>query len=259
MTDEPTSPTPPPVPEPRAPRQGYEPLDGGSELANILNKLLRKPLSLIHNVETDEAGRRIPPRLLLISVVSLAVFGVVVGTFSWHQQLWAAPVKIVGGLLFSGLICLPSLYIFACLGGLEAKFRTIVGVLCGLIALSALLLVGFAPVVWLFSVSSTSIVFLGFLLLALWIVCAGFGLVLVFRAGRALGMTNTGHLAVWCAVFLLVTLQMTTTLRPIVGTSDRFLDFEEKKFFLGYWGEQLTGDWEGEATEQPEARLQNHD
>ena len=251
MTDQPTPPLPPPLrPNPRDPQEGFEPLEGGSDLPNIINKLLKKPLSIIHKVETEEDGGRIPLRLLFISVVCLAVFGLVVGTFSWEHQIWAAPVKIVSGLLFSGLICLPSLYIFACLGGLDAKFRTIVGVLCGLIALSGLLLVGFAPVVWLFSVSSNSIAFLGFLLLALWFVCAGFGLVLVFRAGRALGMTNTGHLVVWCGVFLLVTLQMTTTLRPIVGTSDKFVNFEENKFFLAYWSEQLNREWAGEESEQ---------
>lgn len=256
MTDEPNPATPPPPPvppfrsEPRDPKKGYEPLEGGSDLPNLINKLLKKPLSLIHNLELEEDGRKIPLHLLLISVICLAIFGLVVGTFSWQEQIWAAPLKIVGGLLFSGLICLPSLYIFACLGGLDAKFRTIVGVLCGLIALSGLLLVGFAPVVWLFSVSSTSIIFLGLLLLSLWIVCAGFGLVLVFRAGRALGMTNTRHLTVWCAVFLLVTLQMTTTLRPIIGTSDKLINFEEKKFFLAYWSEQLSGDYEEDESEE---------
>lgn len=222
------------------PLAGFEPLEGGLDFPNLVNKLLKKPLSVIYNLESEEGeGRPIPLRLLFVSIISLAVFGFVVGTFSWQDQIWAAPLKIVGGLLFSGLICLPSLYIFACLGGLNARFRTIVGVLCSLIALSALLLVGFAPVVWLFSVSSTSVTFLGFLLISLWIVSAGFGLVLVFRAGRALGMTNTTHLNVWCAVFLLVTLQMTTTLRPILGTSEKLVNFEEKKFFLSYWGEQM--------------------
>ena len=61
------------------------------------------------------------------------------------------------------------------------------------------------------------------------------------RAGRALGMTTTGHLLVWCIVFLLVTLQMPTTLRPILGESEQFLNLEEKRFFLRYWGEHLTG------------------
>ena len=254
MSDHPKDDSPPPpLPEsphgdprtslPLDPYGGFERLEGGDDFPNIINKLLKKPLSLIYNLEMDdESGRNIPVRLLFISIGCLAVFGLVVGTFSWERQLWAAPLKIVSGLLFSGLICLPSLYIFACLGGLNARFRTIVGVLCGLIALSALLLVGFAPVVWLFSVSSTSVTFLGILLLTLWIVCASFGLVLVFRAGRALGMTNTGPLVVWCGVFLLVTLQMTTTLRPIIGSGDKLVNFEEKKFFLAYWGEQLTAD-----------------
>ena len=32
---------------------------------------------------------------------------------------------------------------------------------------------------------------------------------------------------------------MTTTLRPIVGESDALFNFEEKKFFLQYWSEEL--------------------
>ena len=219
-------------------------MEGAATFPNTINKILRKPLSVVYTLEMEnkEAGWKLLVQLLCISVTCLAIFGLVVGTFSSSHQLWAAPLKIVGGLLFSGLLCLPSLYIFACLGGLEARFRTIAGILCGLIALSGLLLVGFAPVVWLFSVSSTSEAILGFLLLALWIICAGLGLVLVFRAGRALGMTNTGHLVVWCGIFLLVTLQMTTTLRPILGAEEKFVNFGEKKFFLSYWGEQLGGE-----------------
>lgn len=251
MTDEPNQPAPPQIPQPPqssytppqpTPPAGYEELDGGFSHANILNKLLRKPLSLVHSLETSEDGAKLPFRLLLIAVASLAVFGLVVGSFSAGSQLWAAPVKIIGGLLFSAIICLPSLYIFTCLGGLDAKFRTVAGLLCCLVALTSLLLVGFAPVVWLFSVSSNSIGFMGFLLVALWILCAGFGLMLVFRAGRALGMKGSGHLVIWCFVFLLVTLQMPTTLRPIIGKSDQFLNLEEKRFFLHYWSEQVTGE-----------------
>jgi len=126
------------------------------------------------------------------------------------------------------------------MGGLDAKFSTVSGMLCTLIALSGLLLVGFAPVVWLFSVSSTSATFLGLLLIILWLICASFGLSLVFRSGYALGMTNTGHFTVWCLIFLLVTLQMTTTLRPIIGNEEKLLNFKEKKFFLSHWSEQVT-------------------
>jgi len=218
---------------------GFVPMEGDASFSNLLSKLLRKPLSIFHELETKEALWKVPIILILISVVSLTIFGLVVGTFSWGDQIWAAPLKIVSGLMFSALICLPSLYIFTCIGGLEARFSTVVGMLCSIVALSGLLLVGFAPVVWLFSVSSTSAVFIGFMLLALWGICVGFGFTLVFRAGKAMGMTNTGHLLVWCLIFLLVTVQMTTTLRPIVGESDALFNFEEKKFFLQYWSEEL--------------------
>jgi len=234
--------TPPPVLSNSAKhdlKKGYEPLEGGCTLPNLINKLLKKPLSIIHELEMKKNAGKITSLLLLIATVSFSVFGVIVGTFSWDDQIWAAPLKIVCGLLFSGVICLPSLYIFTCMGGLDAKFSTVSGMLCALIALSGLLLVGFAPVVWLFSVSSTSATFLGFLLIVLWLICACFGLSLVFRSGHALGMTNTGHFAVWCLIFLLVTLQMTTTLRPIIGSEEKLVNFEEKKFFLSYWSEQV--------------------
>ena len=214
-------------------------MDGGVSFSNLLSKLLRKPLSIFYELEKKEVLWKIPITLILISVVSLTVFGLVVGTFSWGDQIWAAPLKIVSGLMFSALICLPSLYIFTCIGGLDARFSTVIGMLCSIVALSGLLLVGFAPVVWLFSVSSTSVVFIGFLLLALWMICVGFGFTLVFRAGKAMGMANTGHLMVWCIIFLLVTVQMTTTLRPIVGASETLINFDKKKFFLQYWSEEF--------------------
>ena len=41
-------------------------------------------------------------------------------------------------------------------------------------------------------------------------------------------------LNVWIVIFLLVALQMTTALRPILGKSDTFFP-TEKKFFIGHW------------------------
>ena len=61
--------------------------------------------------------------MLLITVVCSLVYGVVTGTFSGGTQLWAAPIKIAGGLLISAAICLPSLYIFTCLSGSQGAFR----------------------------------------------------------------------------------------------------------------------------------------
>ena len=53
-------------------------------------------------------------------------------------------------------------------------------------------------------------------------------------------------------IFILVALQMTTALRPIIGTSDKFLPAStDKKFFIGHWAdsiknEEQKNDWSKE-------------
>ena len=49
-----------------------------------------------------------------------AGYGMVVGSFSGGSQMWIAPAKIAIGTILSILICLPSLYIFTCLSGIDA-------------------------------------------------------------------------------------------------------------------------------------------
>ena len=57
---------------------------------------------------------------------------------------------------------------------------------------------------------------------------------LVLLGARFLGVADRGYLLLWMALVTLVSLQMMTTLRPIVGRSDRLLP-AEKKFFLNHW------------------------
>lgn len=228
------------------PSEDFDLLEGGSTAPNVISKILKTPLAFILESENTEKGFGIAFKLLLLAIVTFGVFGVVVGMFSWGQQIWMAPLKIIGGLLFSCLICMPSLYIFSCLGGLDSKFITIVGMVFLMMALAGFLLIGFAPLVWLFSASSQSSTIVGGLLIFIWLATVGFCLFRLFRVGSALGMTNTGQLTVWSVIFVLVTLQMTTSLRPIVGTDNDLLQFEEKKGFLTYWGEQLENQSMGE-------------
>jgi hypothetical protein len=88
--------------------------------------------------------------LLVVAAFCCVIYGLIVGSFSGGQQIWAAPLKIATGMLVSGLICLPSLYIFSCLSGSPVRLVQAFGVLAGLPALSAILLIGFAPVAWVF-------------------------------------------------------------------------------------------------------------
>jgi hypothetical protein len=173
-----------------------------------------------------------------VGAVCTLGYGVVVGSFSGGQQLWIAPVKIAGGLLLSSLICLPSLYVFACLSGSQARLVEIVGSVAGLLMLTAVLLVGFAPVAWLFSQSTESATCMAILHLLFWMTATLFGLRFLSASFSHSQAQSKAGLNTWIVIFLLVCCQMTTTLRPIIGTADTFLP-RDKRFFLNYWSQCL--------------------
>jgi hypothetical protein len=223
---------------------GPQPLGENSEdrvpISNVvaaIEAILRQPRRVMYQLRQPAAGGLIL-RMLGVAVACSLLYGVVVGTFSMGAQLWAAPVKIAAGLLLSALICLPSLYIFTCLSGSQARLAEMGGLLVGLLMLMTILLIGFAPVAWLFSQSTESVSWMGTLHLIFWFIATIFGLRFLdagFSYSRA---RSKAGLNTWVIIFLLVAAQMTTAVRPIVGTADSFLQ-KEKKFFLTYWGECL--------------------
>ena len=176
------------------------------------------------------AGGCSPPGSCSSLSAGWRIYGVVVGSLSGGAQLWIAPVKLALGTLLAVLICLPSLYIFSCLAGSEFRLRAVAGVLAAAVCLSSLLLIGFAPVAWIFSQSTDSLPFMGTLHLLFWLIGLSFGLRLLGGMNRFRGESGGGRLKSWSLIFILVCLQMTTTLRPIIGHSDHFLP-REKKFF----------------------------
>jgi len=195
--------------------------------------VLRQPTRVLFQLRQPRPSRLII-LMLVCAVVSGAVYGFVVGTFSGGIQLWAAPVEIAIGLVLSALICLPSLYIFACLSGSHAKPVEVIGSVTAALMLMTILMIGFAPVAWVFSESTESVVFMGALHLLFWFVSALFALRYVRLAIAHSGAHSLAGFVIWAVIFVVVALQMTTALRPLVGTADTFLP-TEKKFFLTHW------------------------
>jgi hypothetical protein len=202
------------------------------DLRAILDALLRRPKDLVQRLSDPGSGALL--RFIGIAVVSMIVFGIVLGSFAMHEQLWAAPVKITGGLLIAGLICFPSLYIFSCLAGSRASASQLAATLAGMLALAGLLLLGFAPAVWIFTQATNAFGFMGVLAVTPWLVAMAFGMRFLHTAIGLTGATGKAPINVWSCIFLLVTLQMTTSLRPILGRESYFLT-DEKKFFIQHW------------------------
>ncbi len=238
-------PAPPPIPprhEPATRRTLSEPLGSRpEEMESITNPIsaveaiLRQPRRVMYQVRQPGVGRLIL-RMIIVVMLCTLTYGAVVGSFSGGTQMWAAPVKILGGILISALICLPSLYIFTCLSGSQARLPEICGLIAGLLLLMAILLIGFAPVAWLFSESTQSVPGMGTLHLAFWFIATGFGLRFLDQGFSHSQARSKAGLNTWIIIFVLVAVQMTTTLRPIVGTADTFLP-QKKESFLTYWAE----------------------
>ena len=104
--------------------------------------------------------------------------------------------------------------------------------------LMTLLLIGFAPVAWVFSQSTESVVAMGALHIVFWFMAVYFGVRFLALGFKHLSASSTAGLNVWIVLFVLVCLQMTTALRPLVGKAETFLP-QQKKFFLTHWIDSL--------------------
>lgn len=210
------------------------PLPEKLDLKTLFEALLRRPHALVARLAEPDHGAT--GRFALMAILSFLLFGFVLGCFAKYDQLWAAPAKITAGLIFSGLICFPSLYIFATLAGARIAISQLAACLAGALSLAGLLLLGFAPAVWIFAESTDSLGFMGALAIGSWIIAVFFALKFLKSVIYATGGTQKGPLLIWSIVFLLVTLQMTTSLRPILGRSTLLLT-QEKKFFIQHWAD----------------------
>ncbi len=204
-----------------------------------VENLLKNPLALGNEMNSG-SGARQTVVLIVSTAVLMACYGLVAGSFTGGRQMLFAAAKCSGGLLFTVLICFPSFYIFSSLGGADLNLKKAAGILSAAAALISMMLIGFAPVAWVFSQSTNSLGFMGFLHLAFFFIGLMFSLRLMVKLIKISSVDNAGFMFCWSVIFLITALQMMTALRPIIGSSDEFLP-KDKMFFLQNWGKTISG------------------
>ena len=229
--------------------QGDPPLRGGGagfrgRLLDYASALVQAPASIVEDVHRRRATLF---KLVALVLITMSITGLVVAAFSGGLQLLIVPLKLAAGMLACALLCLPSLYIFSSLAGASQSLRETAAALLMGVALIGVLLVGLAPVSWLFSQTTSSPAVMGALHVAALLVSSWFGLSLVRRVLASFNGTALSGLRAWCVMFVLVMLQMTTTLRPLVGPWQGQL-VGDKKFFADHWSEVATGRERSEPT-----------
>lgn len=236
--------TPPPMPteaqvNPAAPEKDpFEPLEGKSSFTGYLDALLKTPNRLQAEIQMGNTFAALKA-LGLITIFGLLCYGLITGMFSGGTQLLWAPLKVVATVLASCLLCLPSLYIFVSLAGINMKPMCMMAQGMAGLALTSILLLGLAPVLFLFTVSTESLVFMGVLHLIILFVAGGTGAQRFLNSLSRYIAAKSFYPGLWLCIFTLVLCQMSTTLRPILGSADDVFT-SEKQFFLIHWLEQMS-------------------
>ena len=205
-----------------------------NKLSWLTENLLKDPLRVITGFERVSTFRFLV-NTILINIVCLSAYGLVVGSFSGGIQWYMSPVKIIVGLILAITFCYPSFYIFICLAGIDVKPGKALLVLLSSLSVFSILIVGFAPIAWVFSQSTATVFFIGFFHLLFWFISTLFGMRVLLKAAGSLKCKNMFYPLFWILIFLITSLQMMTALRPMIGTADTILP-KEKMFFMYHWG-----------------------
>jgi hypothetical protein len=205
-----------------------------NKLSWLTENLLKDPLRILTGFDRMSISGFLV-NIILINLVCLAAYGVIVGSFSGGVQWYMSPIKIIVGLILAILFCFPSLYIFICLAGMDVKPGKALLVLLSSISVFSILILGFAPIAWVFSQSTSTVFFIGFFHLLFWFVSTLFGMRVLIKAAASLKCKNMFYPLFWVLIFLITSLQMMTALRPMIGTADTVLP-KEKMFFMYHWG-----------------------
>ncbi len=198
-------------------------------VAVVLDALLRAPARLLATLGEGRGWGAITA----LAIASILATGLALASWSGGAQLALVPLKLVLLTALTGLVCLPSLHVLTALGGGTQPVRDTASSLAMGIALAAVLAVALVPIAWVLSAATSSLALAGTLYLVVFLVSVGLGLGLVKRALRASAGAPLRGLGAWSVVFVLVALQLATTLRPLVGPAEATW-LAPRTFFLSH-------------------------
>jgi hypothetical protein len=203
--------------EPTAPNPAETPAETPApqppSLPAAFHDLLTHPLAILDRAP----GTGLGPALSLLagSAVLWVLYGAAAGFFQGGTQILVAALKAPLIILLALLLCLPSLFVFSAMAGTRWTVRTFLAVLAGFAGTLALVLLALLPVSWLFSASSRHLSTAMVFQFLLWLVALALSEKFLRKALAALG-TRPSALALWMGLFCLVSLQVTTMLRPVL-------------------------------------------
>lgn len=124
----------------------------GSAVASpsaVLSRLLRAPGEIAAGCREDRDLRPLAVTALAAIAAGAAAFGGVLGSYRGGVQIAYAAIKVPLALLFTLAICVPALHAIAATLGRPWSLRTVIGLSLAAAGRSSLVLLAFAPALWL--------------------------------------------------------------------------------------------------------------
>src|SRR5690348_10850352 len=142
----------------------YGPDLGGRHVANasgllVIERILRDRQGIWQQIVEDRELPRLTGQMLVSSVVALAVYGAVLGSF--HSVLMALTSAVKLPLLFmvTLAICLPTLYLFNLVFGARLSIRQSLSLVMVALTVTAMLALAFAPISLFFLITAPDYAF----------------------------------------------------------------------------------------------------
>lgn len=232
----------------------YEKLDmdrfdgGWANPFSLVGAMLKSQGALYRDLAAGRWAARYLASLAIVTVILAVPYGAILGMSASALQALLSAIKLPIIILGSALLCLPTFYVFNAVFGSRITFWQSATAVLFIATGAAVILIAFAPIAWLFTVSTTEDGwrFLVVLHLIFTITAACFGIRFLRVGQRYLSerlqqgtMFHRGLMSWWCALLLVVSFQMAYTMRPIM-TDGPFLT-GERGSFVTYVGEFFMG------------------
>jgi len=233
---------------PGIPNVGQQAHPAGPSLSRPLNLvgrlgliewLLKNREQIIQDIRESRNLGRYAADALLVTFVCSVFYGFVVGISVGGWQILFDPLKVPWVLVFTLLLCLPTLYVFSAYLGSGLTLAQVGAVTFGATAMVSVILLAFAPVTWFFMFTAPGSHHFAVLLnVAVFAVAGAFGAGFLMRVMRELH-AQTGELPRvrrlvrwWIVLYAIVGAQMAWLLRPYFTVTEVFIRPRGGNFFV---------------------------
>jgi hypothetical protein len=159
----------------------------------VIERILRDRQGIWQQVVEDRSLTRLTGQMLLSSVVALACYGAVLGSFHSFRMALTSSVKLPLLFLVTLAICLPTLYLFNLVFGARLSVRQSLALVMVALTVTAMLAVAFAPIALFFLITAPDYGFFKLLNVAILALSALVGL--RFLTGGMRVLNDNGLLA----------------------------------------------------------------